>query len=288
MDDAQRQILRMLQEGTLTAEEANRLLTAMGGSGRASPADTGGPAETSAEHAVEPSAPPPEQPAARPAGTASVEPVRSSPSDVAVVAAGSGEEVRRGLRVGGEPAAALRAAEPAPVTREAPPGKTVPLAGVDAVLMPEPPPDLDRYRRCWQVPFAVALGFLAVSALGMAAAQGIGGFFGAVGFLCAWSVFMLAALAVGVALWSRTARWLHVRVRERDGRRFAISLPVPLRLVGWLRAVARPFVGEEARGHLDMVAAFAEAIKMEMDRPDSAPLIIDVDDEDESVQVYFG
>ena len=46
-------------------------------------------------------------------------------------------------------------------------------------------------------------------------------------------------LGLGVMLisfWSRTARWLHIRIRDQDGShptRVAISMPIPIQLIGW-------------------------------------------------------
>jgi hypothetical protein len=39
-----------------------------------------------------------------------------------------------------------------------------------------------------------------------------------------------------VSFWSRTARWLHIRIRESKGAkptRVAISMPIPIQLIGW-------------------------------------------------------
>ncbi len=306
MNEAQRHILQMLQDGAITAEEANRLLAALGGSEETtSAAADSSPAAAETPAAEEPAVdvppaevPPPDDP------LADAPPVDTDA--VAAMAAGSVEQVLRQLSAGEltaeeanalladapvpvstatETASPLPPADPAETPTDALPVEEAPASPAGDILMP---PDLDRFRRMWQIPFAIALGFVVLSALCMSAAQGVPGFFGAVGFLCAWSAFMIAAVAVAIAFWSRTARWVHVRIQEQAGKRIAVSLPVPLRLVNWLTTIARPFVDEETRGHMDMTAEFIDAMKEEMNRPDAEPLIVDVDDEGQQVQVYFG
>lgn len=224
MNEAQRQVLKMLQEGVITAEEANRLLAALGAPGA-------------------PDAPPMETPP--PAGDA-------LPTLATVDALPSAPDLEFG------PAAADPAA-----------------------------PDLEHFRRFWQVPFVVALGLLVASGLCMTATYS-GGL--TLGFLCVWSVFMLAALGAAVALWSRTARWLHVRIREQSGTRFSLSLPLPLGLVEPGVAIARRFVDADTADSLDAAAEMVRAVKDELGKPGADPFLIEVNDEQDGdyVQIYIG
>jgi len=56
---------------------------------------------------------------------------------------------------------------------------------------------------------------------------------------CGTFPLLLGLAVMFVSFWSRTARWVHVRIRQQgDGqdkkpRRIAISLPIPAQLIGW-------------------------------------------------------
>ncbi|GEM_PF-517674 len=238
MSEARKQILKMLQDGAISAEEANRLLAAVGDA----------PQESAAENAV--------------LDTTLTDENADTVDDGHSAAERPGEKRKHDAADDG-----------------------IPLADGEVVM----PPDMGRFRRFWQIPFIIALGVLIISALAMSATYGGAGFLGMLSFVCAWSVFMVALLAAAIAFWSRTARWMHVRVQEKEGRRIAISLPVPVRLLGWGVHVARPFVDAETAVHLDTAAGFIEAMEDEMDSPGAEPLVVDVNDEDgDRVQVYFG
>lgn len=162
-----------------------------------------------------------------------------------------------------------------------------PLSG--DILTPNEPPNLDRYRQFWKIPFLICLAFLVLFGFWLRAiylsAEGAITF----GFICVWSFFMLAFLATLLAFFSRRAAWLHVRVQEKEGHRIAISLPLPLGLAGWGIKVAHGFVDEKTRGQLDMASAFLSAAKEELKQPGARPMTIDVDDDDgDKVQVYIG
>jgi hypothetical protein len=99
--------------------------------------------------------------------------------------------------------------------------------------------------------------------------------------VCTLPLMLMGALAIALASWSRTARWLHVRVRDQDTR-FRISLPLPLRPAAWLARLARPFVPNMQDIPVDqMILALAE---MEGE----GPLVVEVGEAGEEVQVYLG
>jgi hypothetical protein len=160
---------------------------------------------------------------------------------------------------------------------------------VGEVLEPSQSPDMDRYRRFWQIPFFITLGALILSGLGLRSlyrsSEGAITFW----FVCVWSVFIFMFLLTLMALLSRRATWLHVRVKERDGKRIAISMPLPLGLASWALDLARSFVGEDEREKLDMASGFLDAARDNLLAPGADPLMINVDDEDgDRVQVYIG
>ena len=165
--------------------------------------------------------------------------------------------------------------------------KMEPLTG--EVIQPAEPPNLDRYRRFWQIPFFVSLGALIVSGLGLRslyqASDGGITFW----FVCVWSIFIFTFIITSLAFLSRQAAWLHVRVREKAGKRISISFPLPLGLASWGLNLARTFVNYEERDKLDMAASFLDAARDNLRTPDSEPLVINVDDEDgDQVQIYIG
>lgn len=287
MDEAQRRILQMLQDGAITAAEANRLLAAMGVAGDSVAVEE--PVESVASSRVVPAA----REAAPDASEASrrvlhmlqngaitaeeANRLLAAMDDEPVsgpLASGPADEARPGtppepVRIGEEFA-------PPPAAEYIPPAG--PEAGPNAAFMP-----MERFRRLWQLPFVVALILLVFSGLFMSAT------YGTFWFVCGWSVFMVAVLAVVIAYWSRTATWVHVRVREAEGKRIAISLPIPIRLAGWLLPLARRFVDEEEAAHLDAAAEFLAAMQDEMRQPGASPLVVDVSDDDgDQVQVYIG
>jgi hypothetical protein len=102
-----------------------------------------------------------------------------------------------------------------------------------------------------------------------------------------WLAFTLplmvfGALVAGVAWWSRTARWLRVRVRDADTR-ISFSLPLPLRPVAWLVRAARPWVPQLQDTPID------ELILLLSETEGEGILAVEVnEDEGEEVSVYFG
>lgn len=140
-------------------------------------------------------------------------------------------------------------------------------------------PDMSRFRDAWRVPFTISLAALALSGAGLLRARR--------GWrLLLAPVTLLAAVATVISYLSKDAPWLHVRVRSADGDRVNVSLPLPLPLLRAGLAIARQnAVNDEARQQLDMAEEFLAAMDQGQ-TPD--PLVIDVNDEGDSVQVYLG
>jgi hypothetical protein len=105
-----------------------------------------------------------------------------------------------------------------------------------------------------------------------------------------WVVFLLLCLfalaATALSVWLLSAPWLHVRVHQREGKTIAISLPIPLALAGWGVRIARRYVDAQTSQYLDVSAEFIRAMRRDRDR--SQPLMVNVDDDEQRVQVYFG
>jgi hypothetical protein len=149
-----------------------------------------------------------------------------------------------------------------------------------------PPPDLSRFRRWWRIPLFIALGSAIVSGAGLVLMYQSTEQIALLGFMCIWSIFIIALFGSVILLLTRRSTWFYISVDEKDGHSFAFGMPMPLGLVDWSVKVARPFVPDKQAAHLETASAFVSVMK---DDPDAAPIIIDVDDEDgDKVQVYIG
>lgn len=103
--------------------------------------------------------------------------------------------------------------------------------------------------------------------------------------VCGWLQVILGVMVVLLAWWTRRARWLHLRISEGDGQKFALSFPLPLTLAAWGLKVAQPFVPQlKETGVDDLIIAMRDGATGDQ------PLYIDVqDDEDgEHVELYIG
>jgi hypothetical protein len=103
--------------------------------------------------------------------------------------------------------------------------------------------------------------------------------------VCGWFPMLMGFLIMLLAWWSRSARWLHLRISEEGKRRIAFSFPLPLSLAAWVLRLAQPFVPQLAEtGVDDLLIALRDA------EIDDEALFIDVQDEEngEHVQVYIG
>ncbi|MEJ2733060.1 MAG: hypothetical protein P8189_05730 [Anaerolineae bacterium] len=103
--------------------------------------------------------------------------------------------------------------------------------------------------------------------------------------VCGWLPLLLGLTVVLLALWSRRAAWLHLRISEGGKRKMAFSFPLPLTLTAWAVRIAQPVVPQLRETAVDEVI---------MALRDSAahgePLFIDVEDEEdgERVEIYIG
>jgi len=180
----------------------------------------------------------------------------------------------------------LREMEPA---ESDPASSSEPLEGLEAPAEGEviraAPAEAERppkhWANFWLYPLAAAAALLALGGLVLAMVAGFGA---ARGWqVCGWLPLSLGVLGLLFALWSRSAKWLHVRVKEKAGKRVAISFPVPLTLTAWVLRIAQPFVPQlRDTGADEMILAFRDAKRDE-------PLHVQVDDEDgDKVEIYIG
>lgn len=198
MDDEQRRILQMVQEGAITPDEAARLLDAL--------------------------------------------------AEEALPVAGDGSPA------------------PAPAPARAP----------DDVIAPGPAP---RFRRYWEVPFAVGLILLGLAGVCVSSVSGVL-------LLCGWSAFVVAAIIALAGWWSRSAAWVHVRIRESDGDRLSFSLPLPMGLAGWGLGLAQRYVDDDTRANLDVAAGLLDMFRA---ADSNEPMTVEIDEEDgDYILVHIG
>ncbi len=148
----------------------------------------------------------------------------------------------------------------------------------------EPPPELTgHWRHAWLYVLYAGVGVVLVSALLLYAMYATGSAWWGI---CGWPLFALGVLVVALGAWSRTARWLHVRVTGRK-ERFALSLPLPLKLAAWAMKTGRRFIPEKFKetGMDEVIMGLDDSLQ-----ESDGPFYVDVnDDEDgEHVQVYVG
>ncbi len=146
--------------------------------------------------------------------------------------------------------------------------------------------NLARWRRWWSLPFWVGVGILLLGAGLMAWAiqtSGLGWW-----FACAWIPFALG-LAVTFLAWnSRTARWLHLRIRRKPGEEpatFALSLPLPMRLTAWFLRTFGHHIP-----HLQTTGLDEVLLALEQSTSSQEPFYVEVDEgeDGERIEVYIG
>ena len=108
-------------------------------------------------------------------------------------------------------------------------------------------------------------------------------------FYCMILPLMLGVLLIALGSGGRSSRWIYVDVNRRnvgpdDGpRRITLGFPLPLGLVGWFFST----FGSNLQG-LGPKKGKAIAEMIEATKNSNEPLMINVDDDDEHVQVYIG
>lgn len=157
------------------------------------------------------------------------------------------------------------------------------------IIQPGDAPDMDRFRRFWQYPFFITLAVLIFVGLGLRSLYQSSAGAITFWFVCLIGVFILVFFLTLLAFMSRRSPWLHVRIKEKGSRKFAISLPLPMGLAQWAIRFARSFVPDAEQANLDFAAEFLKTAQDDLRDPKSDPLVINVDDEDgDQVQVFIG
>jgi len=149
----------------------------------------------------------------------------------------------------------------------------------------ELPPDFEGLRDSWRTPFNIVLALMgAFFVLSMALMRSTKGVLSFGGKLLL-SLALFAALVAAYIWSSRDGLWLHVRVNSSDGTRIRISMPLSTRLMRWGMQTGREYADEQALEYIDMVDGLLTAWEED---PNQDPMIIDVNDEGDHVQVFIG
>ena len=106
---------------------------------------------------------------------------------------------------------------------------------------------------------------------------------------CGWMPFLIGLTVLTIGVWSRTARWLHLRIRNAQTGKmtFAISMPLPLTIAAWVIRLIRPFVPQiQDIAVEEMIVAVRDG----WSTGDEEPIFIEVQDDDdgEHVLIYIG
>ena len=108
-------------------------------------------------------------------------------------------------------------------------------------------------------------------------------------FYCMILPLLLGVLLIGLGSGGRSTRWIYINVDRRDAkpgdgpRNITLGFPLPLGLVGWFFGAFGRSLQGLGKGKGQAIAEMIEATKHS-----SEPLMINVDDDDEHVQVYIG
>jgi len=151
---------------------------------------------------------------------------------------------------------------------------------------PEVLPDQSHWKRWWMIPLWVGVGVTVFGGLFMFLAQrssGVG-----LWFVCAAVPFTLGLILVVLAWQNRRSPWLHLRVQQPPGEwpeKIAFSFPLPLRPAAWFfNTFGKHIHGLEGQDMEQILRAVGEKTGPE------SPISIHVDDPDggEKVDIYIG
>ncbi|MGD2040645.1 MAG: hypothetical protein PVH11_07445 [Anaerolineae bacterium] len=140
-----------------------------------------------------------------------------------------------------------------------------------------------RWASFWIYPLMAGIAALMLGSLVLSLVYGAGG--AAFWLLCGWFPVLLGLGVVILALWSRRATWMHLRISEAGRRKMTLSFPLPLRLAAWGLRIAQPYVPQlQDTGVDEVVLALRESARQ------GEPVFIDVQDDEagEHIELYIG
>jgi hypothetical protein len=149
-------------------------------------------------------------------------------------------------------------------------------------------PNIEKWKRWWVIPLWIGVGVTIIGSLLMLWSYQSTGF--SFWFGCTWLPFLLGVALIAMAWGSRSARWLHIRVKQEPGewpQTIAFSFPLPLHFAAWFMRTFGQFIPKVNEIGLDfdqLIESFENSTTPE------TPFYIEVDDGDngEKVQIYIG
>jgi hypothetical protein len=146
-------------------------------------------------------------------------------------------------------------------------------------------PQFGKWRQWWWIPVGIGVVITVFGGLLMYWAWVVSGF--GFWFACSWFPFLIGLAVLTIAVTSRRMRWLHLRIRQKPGERprnIAISLPLPVRFIAWL---ARSF-GHKIP-HMDSHGIDGMVHALENVSPE-APFYLEVNEgeDGERVEIFIG
>ena len=145
-------------------------------------------------------------------------------------------------------------------------------------------PRMKKWQGWWRIPLWIGVIATILTGLLMYSIYQAAGF--NFWFACSWFPFLISVAILALAWASRSAHWIHIRVRQRPGERpqnIAISFPLPLSLTAWfLRTFRSKIPGIEGVNPDEMIMTLNHVT------PDK-PFYVEVNEEGgEHVEVYIG
>ena len=148
------------------------------------------------------------------------------------------------------------------------------------------PPSAEKWRQWWTVPLWIGVGITLIGSLFMYAVFLSNGF--GFWFLCAGVPFAFGLLLVILAVESRRAKWLHLRVQQEPGSKpqhIAFSFPLPLGFSAWFfRTFGRYIPSLQDTAIDEIITALGKSATPEN------PVYISVNEGEhgEKVEIYIG
>ena len=146
-------------------------------------------------------------------------------------------------------------------------------------------PDMPQHGQSWRKPFNLALLGSIIGGMLLLITRKSSGFLGFLHKFILWPLTLTAVLSAVIAFFTKDSPWLHVRVQTEDSPDFSISLPFPAQALNKALNVARSRApNADVQEKIDAAAE----ILAEMDTSNlKDPLVINISDEGDSVQVYL-
>jgi hypothetical protein len=146
--------------------------------------------------------------------------------------------------------------------------------------------EMQKWRRWWTIPLWIGVGVTVLGGVLMywaMQASGLNFWFG-----CASLPFALGVLVIVLAFQSRTSPWLHLRVRQGPSQwpqQIAFSFPIPARPTVWfLRSFGRRIHGLNDASLDEVIQAVGETANSE----NPIYIRVDDDEDGEQVEIYIG